>query len=166
VVGNRFGAPSASAQAAAQARNAPTNSPYGGQGGLNARRTANPTPSYDMSLHNMFELSKMMPGVGLPARVGMTIAGYGPDFTGYRGQVQGPGDYDPRNQFGSTQSQLFMPPTQAPRPPTPQGLQGLGIGGPGRISPYGQAPGQQLNSGLQGYGTFRPGYQFINGPIR
>lgn len=100
VIGARFGAPSATAQVAAARRNAPTNAPYAGQGGLNARRTVNPTPSYEMSLHNMMELAKMMPGVGMPARMAMTIAGYGPEFQGSTGTVNGTGDYDPSNRFG------------------------------------------------------------------
>jgi len=108
VIGNRFGAPSASAQAAAKARNTPA---PGLAGGFNpqhfgGRRTVNPTPSYEMNLHNMMELGKMMPGpsMGLRGLGGAVGLGVGPDFTGSRGIVNGPGDYDPANRFGTMRS--------------------------------------------------------------
>lgn len=119
VVGNRFGAPSASAQAAAQARNAPRNGPLGGMNPQHygGRRTANPTPSYDMSLHNMMELSKMVPGPGMGLRGlgGALGLGTGPNFTGSRGMVNGPGDYDGPNRFGTMDAMRpKMPGVMAP----------------------------------------------------
>jgi hypothetical protein len=83
------------------ANNRAVNAPFGGLSRQQFRRTPNVTPSYDMSLHNMMELAKMMPGPmmglrGLGAAVGL---GTGPNFTGATGNVHGPGDYDPTNRF-------------------------------------------------------------------
>lgn len=103
VIGNRFGAPSASAQAAAQKRNAPTNGPLGGMNPnhYGGRRTTNPTQSYEMSLHNMVELGKMMPGPMMGLRgLGAALGIGGPQFSGSTGMVNGPGDYDGPNRFG------------------------------------------------------------------
>lgn len=161
VIGNRFGAPSASAQAAAAARNAPTNGLFGGMGGLNARRTPNATPSYDMSLHNMVELGRFAtPGPGLVSGLGRMVAGYGPDFTGYRGMVNGPGDYDPKNVAGAIGSAV-----------TPQGYrQTLAAMHPQPVTapvaqqrPMSFMPARTIQSPLAGYSTFRPGYSFLGG---
>lgn len=69
------------------------------------RRTANPTPSYDLSLHNLREMMGMMP-LGPMSAVSsvmgaLGVPGFAPDFQGYNGNVQGPGDYDPTNRFGT-----------------------------------------------------------------
>jgi hypothetical protein len=66
------------------------------------RRTQNVTPSYEMSLHNMMELAKMMPGpsMGIRGLGAVTGFGLGPEFEGYTGNVMGPGDYDPTNRTG------------------------------------------------------------------
>ena len=140
--------------------------PVRGSPPTNMRRTANPTPSYDMSLHNMYELSKALPGPMMGPKVlgGALGLGTGPNFTGYRGNVQGPGDYDPQNRFGTPQGgflQQQMAQYQRPmqRPAMPAALAQ-------RPMPYGQAPGLNLGSGLQGYSAYRPGYSFINGPFR
>jgi hypothetical protein len=170
VVGNRFGAPSASAQVAAQKRNAPTNGPLGGMNPQHygGRRAVNPTQSYEMSLHNMMELSKMMPGPGRALRAGAGALapglGFGPDFRGATGMVNGPGDYDGPNRLGlqgrQQQNQLnlagaFQPPKlpQVAKPIAPM------------MRPPTMAPGLQMGSGLKGYGAFRPGYSFM-GPGR
>lgn len=158
VIGNRFGAPSASAQAAALARNTPPAGFSGGMGGLNARRTANPTPSYDMSLHNMRALAGLMPGVGMAPSVAAMGMGFGPQFQGSRGIVNGPGDYDPTNRFGTNESAMMqarpkMGVTQpAARPPM--------AAQPGLMAHTG--PSQWLTNtgaspGLQPYGVMAPG---------
>lgn len=86
------------------------NSPRGGlMAGMNplhySRRTPNVTPSYEMSLHNMFELGKfatglMGGGLGTMAALGKLAAGFGPDFQGFTGNQMGPGDMDPTNRAG------------------------------------------------------------------
>src|SRR5688572_12644737 len=87
----------------------PTNAPFGGMPSFQPRRTQNPTPSYEMSLHNMMELSKMMPGPAMGPRAlgGALGLGIGPDFRGSTGMVNGPGDYDGPNRFGTQGSTLF-----------------------------------------------------------
>lgn len=132
-----------------------------GNSGLGARRSANPTPSYDMSLHNMVQAGMM--AAGPLSGLARSIAGYGPSFQGYHGMVQGAGDYDPKNmamqvgpgmgmtaagyaaqqhpQHPHPQGLLSKPPAQ---PAQPQGLQAMTAPGgflgqqvPG-LAPYGQ----------------------------
>lgn len=161
VVGNRFGAPSASAQATARARNAPTNGPLGGMNPnhYGGRRTVNPTQSYEMSLHNMMELSKMLPGPGMALRAGAGALGLpgGADFRGATGMVNGPGDYDGPNRLGlqGRQALNLAGAFQPPKPPQPvKPMAPI-------MRPPSMAPGLQMGSGLQGYGAFRPGYSFF-----
>jgi hypothetical protein len=137
----------------------------GGMGGLNARRSVNPTPSYDMSLHNMRALSGMLPGPGMAINAAKMAMGLGPQFEGPRGTINGPGDYDGPNRFATLGSNI-----------NPGQRQGLNLAQTFRPKPTGavkmpqqnpmmRRPGLQMNSGLQGYGTFRPGYSFIGGPF-
>ena len=68
------------------------------------RRTPNPTPSYEMSLHNLREVMGMMPlgPMGALRSLGgaLGVPGLAPDFRGFTGNVMGPGDYDPTNRLG------------------------------------------------------------------
>ena len=110
------------------ARNTPTNAPYGGMPRQQFRRSVNPTPSYEMSLRNMYELSKMMPGPmmglrGLGAAIGL---GTGPEFSGATGNVHGPGDYDPTNRFAGEGLLLRMQ-QRAGKPMMRRGLQYRGV---------------------------------------
>jgi hypothetical protein len=71
------------------------------------RRTANVTPSYEMSLHNLREVMGMMP-LGPMSAVGsfmgaLGVPGFAPEFEGFTGNVMGPGDYDPSNRFATGQ---------------------------------------------------------------
>lgn len=177
VIGNRFGAPSASAQAAAAARNAPTNGLFGGMGGLNARRTPNATPSYDPSLSNLAKVGMIaggtllgggpMTALGMMGKPFGQIAGLGATglgaltgFSGYRGMVNGPGDYDPKNVAGAIGSAV-----------TPQGYrQTLAAMHPQPVTapvaqqrPMSFMPARTIQSPLAGYSTFRPGYSFLGG---
>lgn len=137
----------------------------GGMGGLNARRTANPTPSYDMNLHNMIALGGMLPGPGMAPHVGAMIAGIGPQFQGFRGTINGPGDYDPSNRFGSNGSSLF--PMQQR-----QGIQAAGaprpMAQPQQPNPMLQQlqmPAAQFNvPGPSQYGVNLPSYGYFGQP--
>ncbi len=89
------------------------------------------------------------------------VAGYGPNFTGYRGMVNGPGDYDNKGMTGAgllsggmpnAYQQMMAQRLQQPRPQAPTNPV---------ASLFTRAPGQYLSGGLPGYGTFRPGYNFL-----
>lgn len=71
-----------------------------GMRGATARRTAVPTRQYEMNLNNAAELAKTTIGFlgGPVTTAGKMIAGYGPQFTGYRGMGSAPGSYDPTNR--------------------------------------------------------------------
>lgn len=71
------------------------------------RRTANPTPSYDLTFNNVRQALGMAP-LGPMSAVGsllgaLGVPGFAPQFEGYNGMVQGPGDYDPTNRFATGQ---------------------------------------------------------------
>jgi hypothetical protein len=133
-----------------------------GMNNATARRTINTTPSYEMSLHNMMALSGMLPGPGMAPHVAGMMAGIGPQFTGPRGTVNGPGDYDPTNRFGSNQSQLFanqgvqgIQSAGAPKPVTPQ-MPGMNMM---------QMPAAQMNvPGPSQYGVNLPSYGYFGKP--
>jgi hypothetical protein len=134
-----------------------------GMNNATARRTINTTPSYEMSLHNMMALSGMLPGPGMAPHVAGMMAGIGPQFTGPRGTVNGPGDYDPTNRFGSNQSQLFAN----------QGIQGIQAAGqrPPMAQPQMpgmsqmQMPAAQLSvPGPSQYGVNLPSYGYFGTP--
>jgi hypothetical protein len=80
--------------------------PIRGTPPTNMRRTANPTPAYDLTPHNVWEALKFA-GTIMGGPTSMLKAGIGamlgnspmPEFEGYQGQVQGPGDYDGTNRF-------------------------------------------------------------------
>lgn len=171
VTGNRFGAPSASTQAAAMARNAPTNSPFGGGGTQqqNMRRSVNPTPSYEMNLHNMLSLGNMLAPGGL-VRAGLGIGPQG--FTGSTGMMNGPGDYDPKDR---PLAGIGMPAGMAGGAVTPAAYQALMaqqqpmMHAPAPVKPFSGLmqqfmPGMNLNIGpatLPSYGAQMPGYNFF-----
>jgi hypothetical protein len=135
----------------------------GGMGGLNARRSVNPTPSYDMSLHNMRALSGMLPGPGMAINAAKMAMGLGPQFEGPRGTINGPGDYDGPNRFatlGSNINPLKALNLAAALKPKPTGAVKTAP-----VNPMMSQPGLNLSSGLAGYGTYRPGYNFIGRPF-
>jgi hypothetical protein len=145
------------------ANNRPTNRPVDTR--FQPRRTQNITPSYEMSLHNMMELSKMMPGPGMGLRGlgGAFGLGVGPDFQGFTGNRYGPGDYDPANRFGvgnnqSPMQQQGIQGIQAaglPKPPTPP-MQGM--------SPFTMQGGQMSVPGPSQYGVNLPSYGYFGSP--
>lgn len=68
-----------------------------GMAGALARRTPVTSPSYEASLGNLAKLaSRSIPGAGMVLGAGLDIAGARPGFTGYQGQVNTPGSYDPK----------------------------------------------------------------------
>lgn len=73
-----------------------------GMYGATTRRTSVPQREYDMNLNNAKELAKTTVGFmgGPVTTAGKMIAGYGPQFTGYRGMGVGPGSYDPSGMAG------------------------------------------------------------------
>lgn len=68
------------------------------------RRTQNPTPSYALTASNVIEALNMAPtsglGVAKTLMGALGVPGIAPDFKDYRGMVQGPGDWDPKNFAG------------------------------------------------------------------
>jgi hypothetical protein len=96
-------------------RNSPANNgAFAGMGGLNARRTQNVSPSYQGTLGNFGKaISRSIPGAGMVVGAGLDIAGLRPGFSGFTGNVRGPGDYDPKNASGMQRDggdmRRFMP---------------------------------------------------------
>ena len=83
-------------------RGGPNNSPFAGMGGLNARRTQNVSPSYQGTLSNFGKMAtRGLPGPGMIAGAGLDIAGLRSGFSGFTGNVHGPGDYDPKDAIRS-----------------------------------------------------------------
>lgn len=155
-----------------------TNSPYGGMPSFQPRRSVNPTPSYDMTLGNLAKVGMMLGGaaIGGSPLTAMGMMGrplgsaLGPGigammgFDGYRGAVNGPGDYDGPNRFATLGSSLF--------PGAPAASPGMGMPGaagaarPNPMNPTMQGltmPGQYLSvggAGLPSYGAQVPGFNF------
>jgi hypothetical protein len=74
-----------------------------GMSSYQPRRAPTTPNSYDMNMHNMWELAKIagrFMGGPVTTSAGM-IGGWGaPDFTGFRGRTPGVGDYDSTNRLG------------------------------------------------------------------
>lgn len=88
-----------------------------GMYGATMRRTPVQSPSYDASLHNFGQLGKeVLSFAGGPVTTAAkAIAGYGPNYTGYRGQVSTPGSYDPKDtpQMGPNGQRAYRRPMPA-----------------------------------------------------
>lgn len=130
------------------------------------RRTLNPSPSYPMSLHNMIELSKMLPGPGMGLRAlgGALGLGIGPEFEGPMGMANTPGDMDPTNRAGTN------PMNTVPMPGV-QGITPAGQGGAGAPTMPGMTPLAMQPAmlggpvpGLQDYSVQLPGYNYFGQP--
>jgi hypothetical protein len=156
----------------------PMNATYGSLPSFQPRRTQNPTPSYDMTPGNLAKMAAMMGGtlmggspltaMGMMGRplgsmAGPAIGGL-MGFEGYRGAVNGPGDYDGPNRFATNGSAMF--PNQQPQ--MQQGIQAAGAPKPPMAQPgMGQqqmAPGQFNVPGPSQYGVNLPSYGYFGQP--
>lgn len=156
-----------------------------GMFGATARRAPVQSPSYEASLSNLAKMAgTLAPGAGIVQGIkGIATGQWGPSYSGYQGQVNTPGSYDPTNRaFGQDASpaaslaiqrmlltrgsgaqhmlpqqqpqQMFMPQQQAPQPQQ--------MAAPKQAF----APGMFMNTGGKyGASAFRPGYTFLQGGL-
>lgn len=143
----------------------------GGMFGATARRTPVSSPSYDASLSNLAKMAgTLMPGAGLvQGAMGLATGQFGPSYSGYGGQVNTPGSYDPK---GGPQQAMFMQqpvtygrsPLNTPQMFMPQQQQAAPAAAPAQQMAPKQlfAPGMFMNTGGKyGGSAFRPGYSFL-----
>lgn len=87
-----------------------------GMTGATARRTPVTSPSYEASLGNLAKLaSRSIPGAGMVLGAGLDIAGARPGFTGYQGQVNTPGSYDPKGGIENSSGMVMRAPAGFPQ---------------------------------------------------
>lgn len=157
-----------------------------GMFGATARRTPVQSPSYEASLGNLAKLaSRAIPGAGMVLGAGLDITGARPGFTGYQGQVNTPGSYDPKGGpqmqggggdmslalqrylltagAGGQNRALYTPGMGGgPQMFMPQQQAAPAAAPQAALKPQGFAPGMFMNTGGKyGGSAFRPGYNFL-----
>jgi hypothetical protein len=132
-----------------------------------SRRTVNPTTTRPLTPHNLWEAFKAMPmsGIGAVNLLGgaLGVPGMGPQYEGQVGMANSPGDYDPSNRFGTTDSRMFRPnvaPVQAAGAAQPSQAP-MGGGGLNQM----QVPAAQFSiPGPSQYGVNLPSYGYFGQP--